>query len=212
MPGWTVVVPAKPWHLAKTRLRLRNRADLARAFTLDVLAVVAATPEVDRIVLVSAERELIVVARRLGAALVADRPLLLSEGLDAAADLGRRWAVRSAPRSPVAVVPADLPSLTPAGLGHALQVLSVHERGFVPDLGDGGTTVVTASAPRALVTRYGRESAMRHVRAGLVRVDAVDPGVRRDVDLLEHLGQAHSFGLGRHTRAETGVAMSAARP
>lgn len=212
MTGWTVIVPAKPWHLAKTRLQLRNRAELARAFTLDVLEVVTATPGVERVVVVSAERELIGLARSHGADVVADRPLLARNGLDLAVDLGRRWAARSAPRDPVAVVPGDLPSLTPTSLEHAMHLLAAHERAFIPDLGGGGTTLTAATSPHALTTRYGPGSETRHARAGLAVVDDVAATVRRDVDVLSHLAQAHGLGLRPHTRSETAMSMSVSRP
>lgn len=203
------IFPSQPWHLAELRLRVVGRVALARAFALDILDAVASTVGVERVVVASGERELIGVARRIGADLVADRPLLPGDGLDAVVDLGRRWALRSVPRTLVVVVPVNLSRLTQTTLGRALRRLTEYDRAFVPDLADAGTTLVTAASPRELSTRYGSGAEARHVRTCLRRVNDVDPAVRRDVDVLKHLGTAHGLGLRWHTRAATAVSSSA---
>lgn len=205
------LLPSQPWHLAELRLRVVGRVALARAFALDLLDAVASTAGVERVVVASGERELIVVARRIGADLVADRPLLPGDGLDAVVNLGCRWALRSAPRTLVVVVPVNLSRLTQTTLGRALRRLTEYDRAFVPDLGAAGTTLVTAASSRELTTRYGSRAEARHVRTCLRRVNDVDPAVRRDVDVLDHLGTAHGLGLGRHTRAATAVSSSEPR-
>lgn len=200
MTGWTVVVPAKPWHLAKTRLRTVRRADLARAFLLDVLDVVAATEGVGRVVVVSAEPALAAEARRRDVAILADRPLGTPGRLNTAVTIGRGWAFTHAPSDPVVVVPADLPSLDPLALSATLSTLGDHERAFVPDLDRGGTTLVSAATAGRLRSAYGAGSAARHQRLGLRRVEDVPLVVRRDVDTLDDLADALDLGVGLHTQ------------
>jgi 2-phospho-L-lactate guanylyltransferase (CobY/MobA/RfbA family) len=57
MSSWAVVLPVKPWATAKSRLTSDPaiRADLARAFTLDVIAATRSTPGVAGIVVVTSE-------------------------------------------------------------------------------------------------------------------------------------------------------------
>ncbi|WP_229052076.1 2-phospho-L-lactate guanylyltransferase [Aeromicrobium sp. Leaf350] len=210
MSGWTVIVPAKPWHLAKSRLRTVRRADLARAFLLDVLDVVAATDGVGRVVVVSAETGLAAEARRRDVALMADRPLGTPGRLNTAVSIGRRWAFAHAPCEPVAVVPADLPCLDPVALATTLAALGEHDRAFVPDLARGGTTLVSAATAGRLRTAYGTGSAARHQRLGLRRVEDVPLVVRRDVDTLEDLADALELGVGGHTLDAARPALSAA--
>lgn len=205
MSGWTVIVPVKPWRLAKSRLRTMRRADLARAFTLDVLDALCSTKDIERIVMVSAESQLGVEARVRGIDMVVDRPLLSPDGLDIAVQLGRRWAMRTAPSSPLVVVPADLPCLTSAVLGETLRHLDVDGGAFVPDLARGGTTLVGASRPSLLRTSYGHGSAERHRALGMSREIAVPLAVRRDVDTLDDLAHARALGLGPHTSETSGL-------
>lgn len=200
MSEWTVIVPAKPWHLAKSRLQSPHRVALARAFTLDVLDTVTSTSGVARVVVVSAEPGVGAEARRQGAAIMVDRPLVSRGGLNVAVDLGRRWAQREAPGSPVAVVPADLPSLTPEDLVQTLRLLGRHEQAYVPDLGGEGTSVVAARCPAILRTAYGRSSDEKHEGLGLTRVLSVPPSARSDVDTYDDLLRARSLGVGRHTQ------------
>ncbi len=201
MTGWTAVVVAKPWHVAKSRLRTPHRAMLARAFTLDVLDAVTASDLVDRVVVVSAERGLVPETRRRGFALVVDRPAVATGGLDAAVDHGWHWARRAAAGDPVVVLPADLPSLEPRVLDGVLARLGELDLAFVPDADQVGTTLVSASCPEALRSAYGPGSAARHERLGLTRVQDVPHAVRRDVDTLADLTSAVQIGVGDHTAA-----------
>nr|MCW2728453.1 hypothetical protein [Aeromicrobium sp.] len=135
MTGWTAVLPVKPWGLAKSRLDLLDddRVRIARAFSLDVLDVLLAAKNVERVVVVTAEIELGGLARAAGAAVVEDRPMLARGLLNHAVDAGRRWAQVNAPAAPVVVVPGDLPALTADLLDETVEVLAGEERSFVPD-------------------------------------------------------------------------------
>ena len=164
----TAVLPVKPWALSKSRLRLgdADRRLLARAFALDVLEAITASTVIDRLVVVTAEPELGGVASRLGAVVLADRPLVSPEALDIAVDAGRRWAMAHFPTSGVIVLPSDLPALTSLVLDHAVSRMAKYRQAYVPDSSGFGTTVVWARTPEQLHTTYGTNSAMRHSTAG----------------------------------------------
>ncbi|KAA1379877.1 2-phospho-L-lactate guanylyltransferase [Aeromicrobium fastidiosum] len=198
----TVIVPVKPWALSKSRLGVdARRADLARAFALDVLEQVGNASSVGQLVIVSAEVELGSVARGHGAVLLTDRPMLAPNMLNVAIDRGRRWAMSRRPDAPVVVVPADLAALTAVALDSALTAMSEYQRAFVPDASDRGTTLSWAHDPALLLTQYGHDSAKRHVHDGVKAVRHVDPRVRQDVDTREDLREVRRLGVGQHTQA-----------
>lgn len=196
--GWTAIVPVKPWRLAKSRLAVpgRDRAEVARALSLDTIETVHHSDIVERIVVVSVEVELAVAVSRLSKVVVRqDRPMLAVDMLNPAVDQGRWWAQSEAPESPVVVVPADLAALTTDVLDCALARLAEHERAHVPDLRGGGTTLLAARQPLRLESRYGVDSARMHAERGSVPVLDVDPRVRLDVDDVEDLKAARRWGL-----------------
>ena len=84
MTAWSVVVPVKPWHLAKSRLKLpqSTRYEVARAMTLDTLEALTAASLVRSVLVVSADSEVRSVAVQLGARVVEDRPLASVDGLN----------------------------------------------------------------------------------------------------------------------------------
>ena len=212
-----MIVPVKPWLLAKSRLVTTRRTALAQAFALDTLDLLGSTPDVGRVVVVSAEPRLAGEARRRGFGLVVDRPLLSQRGLDAAADLGRRWALRESPGDRIVILPADLPCLTPAGLYDVLRSLEHHDEAFVRDLDGDGTTLVSAAEPRQLRSAYGQGSAARHAAQGCTEVLEVPLAARRDVDTLDDLAQAFTMGLPSHGRTRalvgpTSATVAARRP
>lgn len=89
---------------------------------------------------------------------------------------------------PVAVVPADLPSLTSGELADALTRAAAHPRSVVADRAGTGTTLLTARRPELLDPRYGVGSFRAHVAAGAVPLDIPRrSGLRRDVDRLDDL-------------------------
>jgi 2-phospho-L-lactate guanylyltransferase len=185
--GWTVIVPVKPWRLAKSRLQLDRgaREALARAFALDVLAALVDAAGVETIVLVSAEEDLRRAARGLGVELLADRPLR---------------AAQRRPTSPVAALVSDLPTLTGKVVTTALALAGDHSASFVPDACGSGTTMVASTEPGSLVTAFGPASARRHAELGLTSLVEADPRIRRDVDDTTDLEAADTLGLGRHSQ------------
>ncbi|MET0520809.1 MAG: 2-phospho-L-lactate guanylyltransferase [Jiangellaceae bacterium] len=201
MTGQTVVVPVKPWGLAKSRLRVPPavRELLARGFALDVLDVLVNAPGVDHLVVVTTQIEMRSVAQRHGATVLADRPMMSIDSLNAAVLQARSWLMARRPSSPVVVVPTDLPALTVPVLASALELLSEHDRAFVPDAAGIGTTLLAAAAAADLRPAYGMHSARRHTLEGSRPVPEVDVRVRHDVDTMQDLARAALLGLGSHT-------------
>lgn len=197
----TAIVPIKPWALAKSRLNVgeASRPGFARAFALDVLAQVAESERVDQLVIVTAERDLGTTARKLGAVVLADRPMLSRDMLNVAVDAGRRWVMSRRPADGVVVVPADLAAMTAQTLDDAIERLSQHDVAFVPDLSGRGTTLTWARDAARLRPFYGRDSAAKHAQDGAQQVVDVDVRVRRDVDHAIDLMEARRLGVGRHT-------------
>jgi 2-phospho-L-lactate guanylyltransferase len=211
--GWTAVVPVKPWGLAKSRLDVPgdDRVRLARAFSLDVLDVVLAAGSVDRVVVVTAETELGSIARRAGAAVLTDRPMLARGLLNRAVDNGRQWAKVNASDAPIVVVPGDLAALNAEVLDATLALLAEQERAFVPDASGMGTTLLAAARPELLIPAYGERSAVHHSDAGYRAVSLVDKRSRRDVDTAADLAEARALGVGPHTIAALQQMTSAIR-
>ncbi|WP_395365305.1 2-phospho-L-lactate guanylyltransferase [Streptomyces sp. YH02] len=200
-PGWTVVLPVKPFPLAKSRLAAwagDSRTDWARAFFLDTLHSVSRTPEVSRLVVVTADASARALAREHGAECVEE---VSPRGLNSAVRAGAaRASVRGA--RTVAVLTADLPALRPQELSRVLGAAAAHRRAFLTDHTGIGTTVLTARAPTLLMPRFEGASRRRHAASGAVELDVADvPGARLDIDTPDDLVAARDLGLGSYSRA-----------
>ena len=155
---------------------------------------------VGRVVIVTSNSETAADFRQLGLHIVHEKSAT-GDGLNAAIELGRAWAARHHPHEPVAVLPADLPALTPAALDEVLVEALQHELAFCSDAHGIGTTVLTAAEPRALSPAYGGYSAEAHRALGAVQLNGVDQRARRDIAAIADLAEAHPLGLGHHTTA-----------
>lgn len=197
----TAVVPVKPLALAKSRLALpaAHRRALALTFALDTVAALAGCPEVGGVLVVTCDAEVARRVRRLGAQVAPDR----GAGMRPAVRDGARAASTWRPGSGIAVVPADLPCLTPADVSGVLREAAADPgRGvFVPDRAGTGTTFVVHAPGLAVRTRYGPASAARHRVLGLRAIDGAPRGARHDIDTVDDLRAACALGVGPHTRA-----------
>ncbi len=205
------MVPVKPLHRAKTRLRGAvdrgvgdpdTHAALALALAHDTVAAVLAARAVRRLVVVSSDP---VVAAELAAVGVEVAPDV-GGGLNAALRHGAEL-LRSRDRyAVVGALQADLPALRPEDLDGAAAAASAvfatrGGRAFCADAEGTGTTLLLAAAGVALDPRFGAGSAARHRASGAVALDGPWPGLRRDVDTGDDLCAAAELGLGPHTRA-----------
>ncbi|HWV26537.1 MAG TPA: 7,8-didemethyl-8-hydroxy-5-deazariboflavin synthase CofG, partial [Aeromicrobium sp.] len=190
MTRWTAIVPVKSWRAAKSRLQTPGREGLARAFALDVLAVLDSSERIGRVIVVSNEAEL-----GAGHAIVGD-----PGSLNGAVEAGRDQLLSDGVKGPVVVVPADLGALTVDALDAVLDRMVDHEASFVVDADGDGTTLLAAREAASLNPRYGPGSAEAHSEFAVALHD-VDARVRRDVDSVEDLAAATALGLGAHTAA-----------
>lgn len=196
---WSLVVPVKRLHLAKTRLRgdAPGRAAMALAFACDTVTAALATPGVAAVIVVTDDDEAASALRRLGAEITADAP---DSGLNPALSHGAAEALRMRPECGVGALSADLPALRSAELARALQRVAISGRAVVADAAGTGTTAYLAAPGQEFAPAFGCESLLRHVDAGArVLAEADLMSVRRDVDTAEDLAEAIALGVGTHT-------------
>jgi len=198
---YTAIVPMKAWDRAKSRLHADPdvRRALAEAFARDTLTAVLACPEVRDVVVVTQGDLVVDHVRATGAHVIqepADRSL---DTLGSAIRHGIAWAGEHRPDGPVAVVPSDLPALTPVGLGELLGQATDHPFAFVADANGDGTTILTSRTAGLMRPGYGPGSAERHRGFGAYELPAPS-ALRQDVDVLADLAAAERLGLGPHTR------------
>jgi 2-phospho-L-lactate/phosphoenolpyruvate guanylyltransferase len=205
-----LVVPVKPLHAAKTRLRGAAdhgvgdpdaHAALALALAHDTVAAVLAARAVRRLLVISSDP---VVAAEFAAVGVEVAPDVAG-GLNDALRHGAALLRATDPGAPVGALQADLPALRPSELDEALPDAAAlfatgARRVFCPDAqGTGTTLLVAALVP--LDPLFGAGSAARHRESGAVPLAGAGPGLRRDVDTGDDLCAAAELGLGPHTRA-----------
>ena len=173
-----LVVPVKPLHAAKTRLRgvadhgvgdPDAHAALALALAHDTVAAVLAARTVRRLLVISSDP---VVAAELAAVGVEVAPDVAG-GLNAALVHGAAILREADPGTPVGALQADLPALRPSELDEALHdaaalFASGARRAFCPDAQGTGTTLLLAAAGAPLDPRFGAGSAARHRASGAV--------------------------------------------
>ncbi|MGD9894311.1 MAG: 2-phospho-L-lactate guanylyltransferase [Dehalococcoidia bacterium] len=185
------LIPVKPRHRAKDRLRpalsRRARLGLTRAMLHDVLTALLDSALFVSVTVVTRDRRLRRLCRRLGVHTLLPPPGL--RGLNAELT----WAVTQpevAQADRLLVIPGDVPGVRVSELFRL--VLPPMERGvrLVPSP-DGGTNALVLIPPTAIPFRFGRNSATRHraeaERAGL-RVESVPlTSLASDIDQPEDL-------------------------
>ena len=177
----TVVIPVKgTWH-AKSRLERNDGGELALAMALDTAEAALAAPGVAAVIVVTAAE---VAARfdELGATIVADP----GGGLFSAIEAG---LAQVSPAHSSAVLLGDLPAMRSSELESALAAAGEFERSMVADADGTGTALVTAASGLAHFLAFGPGSRAAHAAAGYRELHGDWPGLRRDIDLIEHLGQ-----------------------
>jgi 2-phospho-L-lactate guanylyltransferase len=171
------VLPVKSFSSAKQRLGdavgAGERGQLAAAMVGDVLDALAAAPEIDDVLVVTAEPRAARAAQAAGATVVADPD---EAGQSAAALRGIDAAlVRGAERA--LLVPGDCPAVDPrdlaALLGRAGEPPQVV---IVPDRHGSGTNALLLTPPDAIAPSFGAGSFARH--AALARAAGATVKVR----------------------------------
>lgn len=200
-PCWSVVLPVKPLHLAKTRLSVEPavRVELVLAMALDTAAAALSCSRVARVVVVTDDPRARERLLALGADVVADEP---DAGLNPALRHGAEVAAASRPDCGVATLSADLPALRPGELARALDAAAALPRAMLADRSGEGTTLLTALPGVTLDPAYGPRSHDRHLAGGHVPLELDDvESVRQDVDTLADLDAAATLGAGPCTSA-----------
>lgn len=204
-PTVDLVVPVKPLHLAKSRLRgllggSHGRRRLALAVAMDTIAAAAAAGRVRRVVAICSDPHAVRVLRAEHVEVVADEP---DAGLNPALRHGAALLRAADPAATTGALQADLPALRPAELDAALAEFAITAAGraFCPDRAGTGTTLLLAAPGIDLDPRFGPGSARVHAASGATRLDGLWPSLRCDVDTAADLAEATRLGLGPHTTA-----------
>jgi 2-phospho-L-lactate guanylyltransferase len=206
-----LVMPVKPLHAAKTRLRgAADRgvgdpdahAALTLALAHDTIAAVRAAISVRRLLVVSSDPVVAAELAAVGVEVVPDA----AGGLNAALRHGAALLQRDDPAAPVGALQADLPALRPTELDEAVaQAVALFaagvRRAFCADARGAGTTVLLAAPRIPLEPLFGTRSAQRHRASQAVELRGAWPGLRRDVDTEDDLCAALALGVGPHTHA-----------
>ena len=186
----TVVIPVKASAESKSRFGPGDHAELAKAMALDT---VEAARRVAPVVVVTNATYAAEFAA-LGATVVADP----GGGLIPAIEAGLATVSGA-----TAVLLGDVAGLQGHELGAALEAAASHPRAMVADADGDGTVLAVAQAGHHHALAFGEHSRAAHAAAGYVDLPGDWPGLRRDVDLPEHLldlaylGPRTQLALGR---------------
>ena len=206
--GWSVVVPLKPLHQAKSRLRdlpAPLRQELVVAMSRDVCDAVLACQDVHEVLVVTRDPRWRSLLCRPRVRFLADSP---TDSLNDALRRGAADCRTTRPGCGVASLTADLPALRPEDLGRALRMGGAAPTSFVPDAHGDGTTLFAARSGAEFCPRYGVGSRVRHIDTGAreVLLPGLD-GIRQDVDTAEDLERARALGVGPHTQTVVAAVM-----
>ncbi|MFI5635566.1 2-phospho-L-lactate guanylyltransferase [Streptomyces sp. NPDC051664] len=203
-PTWTIVLPVKSFRQAKSRLATIQgavREDLAHAFFRDTLDAVLHAHGIGPVLVVTDDQQAAEEASSLGALPVYDHP---RTGLNVAI---HRAATRAL-EGPIATLTADLPAMRSAELEQVLASAAGHNRAFLADHTQQGTTLLAALRPQWLSPSFEGNSSDRHRQGGAHEITGLEvPGIRLDVDTPDDLQLAVHLGVGRHTRGVLATAL-----
>lgn len=183
--GAWALVPAKSLGRAKTRLSAllsaEERSALQRAMLSDVLAALFRACRVAGVAVISSDAEIAAIASHHDAIFIPEHSA--ADDLSMAVAEGTQ-ALRDANAAIVAVIPADVPLISPSDVD--LAVLRAEETGatiVVPDRRRQGTNALIfgAGAPPDFV--YGPDSYRRHMKAGAGRAAIALPLLSLAIDI-----------------------------
>jgi 2-phospho-L-lactate guanylyltransferase len=211
--AWAVV-PIKEFAGAKQRLAglltPDQRRALAAAMAEDVLAALAAVEALAGILVVTVEPIAEALARRLGAAVLAEGA---RDGHTGAVAAAARFLVREG-RATMLTMPGDLPAITPEEVAATL-VAHAPAPAFtiVPSHDERGSNAILCSPPDAVPLRFGDDSFAPHLAAarghGIAPSIVRQPGIARDIDHPADLLSFLRMPLGPRTRTRALLAEAA---
>jgi 2-phospho-L-lactate guanylyltransferase len=204
MKSFPIVIPVKPFDLAKQRLssilQPSQRAALARTMLIDVLNVVASAVAPSDVIVVTSCAEAAEIAKRSRMQVL---PEAASSDLNAAVEAASRHRmVQNA--GGFLMLPADVPEITTAAIHQAFDALHQDcSLVLAPATSDGGTNLLACRPPDAIRPQFGTGSFAKHLaaskRAGLACHVLDSPELGRDIDSPDDLVRF----LDRHTSTLT---------
>jgi 2-phospho-L-lactate guanylyltransferase len=166
-------VPAKPFVEAKSRLSptlsVEERSAVARGLLQRTLGVLMEVPGLDRVAVVSRDREALLVALELGAEAIVEQGDGLNPALSYAAD---RAIEAGATR--ILVLHTDLPMLQKEDVEALLEAGETAEVVIAHDRHQAGTNALL-SPPGAIPYAFGQNSF--HAHLGLARAAGFEPAI-----------------------------------
>lgn len=194
-----VVVPVKPFALAKRRLSAvlteDERARLAQVMLTDLLQTLARCARVSGVVVVSRDKAVRPLAERYGASVLPEAEAGLSRSVLQAA---QHLAGQGAPA--LLMLPTDIPLTTPAEIDTLIASHGSAPAVTLVSDGEGyGTNAIALSPPSLMPFRFGRRSFEAHRAAATAcgaRVQVLQlPGLALDVDTPEDLQRLLAYEL-----------------
>jgi 2-phospho-L-lactate guanylyltransferase len=156
------LLPVKSPGQAKTRLasllQPQECASLSRAMLTDVLTALNESEHIDKIAVLTNDKDIMALANRLGYSVIEDpSDSALCDSLNSAA---QHIAARGA--KTLLIVPADMPTISAHDID---ELLDRHTSGLsvCPAIRDGGTNALVCSPPNAMRFQFGPDSARRHI-------------------------------------------------
>lgn len=186
------VIPVKEFSQGKTRLATllstEERYLLCKTMLEDVLAVVAASPLFDRVLVITSDTEAAAFAQQYGADVISEvQQVRQSRSVEAAAACCREIGVEA-----MLTVPLDVPRITANDLNRIVEQGPV-PRGIVlvPSRDAFGTNALLARPPDAIPFRFGYDSFRAHrdeaEAKGLPCEICELPNLALDIDEIEDL-------------------------
>ncbi|SDK85266.1 2-phospho-L-lactate guanylyltransferase [Actinopolyspora mzabensis] len=198
--GVQLLVPIKPLHLAKTRLRTartlpEEHPELVTALAMDTVLAAATAERVREVLVVTSDAVLTRRFRELGVEVLPDSP---RAGLNAALRHGDHLLGARGTKVRVGALQADLPALRGTDLDGAIAEAD-SERSYCADRQGSGTTLLLAAGGDALRPGFGAGSATAHRESGAKALLGSWASLRCDVDTETDLRAAEALGLGSRT-------------
>ncbi len=197
------LVPVKELTEAKERLSPilspDERHALAVAMLDDVLSALGQATRLERIALVTRDAHATKLAVRKGFEVVDEGS---GQGLTDAVETGVRVCLDRGASS-LAVIPGDIPLLTPDDIDSVIEHGTSHDVVIVPSWDSRGTNAILLEPPDVLPLRFSSWSFFPHVKAakqaGLSYKVLRLPRVALDVDTPEDLARLMPKAMGTHS-------------
>ncbi|MEC9369327.1 MAG: 2-phospho-L-lactate guanylyltransferase [Pseudomonadota bacterium] len=187
----TAVVPMKPLKEAKRRLSGvfddPARQQLATLMLGEVLACLVKAPDIDKVLVLSADESIREIAAVHGCSFLREPS---PRGLDCAIALAADILARNGARS-MLFMPGDVPLVSTGEIAAVAQVADAAAVVLVPSHDREGTNAMLMSPPGVISPAFGAGSFERHVSAAKVAGSAVavveSPGLSFDIDTAADL-------------------------